>query len=186
MNNIKSGVSSNQIKLLSSIVLLLDQTVFSIVLMYALLDGGWFVVGILIGGLFSNKWYLALQDSHEYGVMENRFSRTGTLLRPECCLSGCRLILFPGYHQRSHIQDLCPLPVINNLLNHYHVSCWSWMWSNKYYYTTYPRIKVRSILGVRVFFHHICAKAVLIPAEEEKPDEEEQHWVRRCCCPRCS
>ena len=66
--------------------------------------------------------------------------------------------------------DLCP--VINSLSNHYHVSCWSWMWSNKYYYTTNLHIKVRSILGIQVFFHHICAKAALIPAEEEKPDEE--------------
>ena len=97
MNSIKSRVSSNQIKLLSSSVFILDETVFSIVLMHALLDGGWFVVGILIVGLFSNKLYLTLQDSHEYGVMENRVSRTGTLLRPEWCLSGCRfLLLFPG------------------------------------------------------------------------------------------
>ena len=41
-----------------------------IVLMHALLDGGWFVVGILIGGLFSNKLYLVLQDFYEYGVMK--------------------------------------------------------------------------------------------------------------------
>ena len=54
---------------------------FSIVLLiHAVIDGGWFVVGILIGGLFSNKLFLALQDSHEYGVLKNRFSRTGTLL----------------------------------------------------------------------------------------------------------
>ena len=39
---------------------------FPIVLLYALLDGGWFVVGILIGGLFSNKWYFGF----------TRFSRT--------------------------------------------------------------------------------------------------------------
>ena len=39
-----------------------------IILMYALLDGGWFVVGI---GLFSNKLYLALQDFHENEVMKN-------------------------------------------------------------------------------------------------------------------
>ena len=39
---------------------------------------------------------LALQDFHEHGVIGNRFSRTGTLLRPECCLSVCRLLLFPG------------------------------------------------------------------------------------------
>ena len=78
MNSIKSRVSSNQTKLLSSIVLLSNQTVFSIVLLHTLLNGGWFVVEILIGGLFSNELYLALQDSHEYGFMENRFSRTGT------------------------------------------------------------------------------------------------------------
>ena len=28
---------------------------FSIVLIHAVIDGGWFVVRILIGGLFSNK-----------------------------------------------------------------------------------------------------------------------------------
>ena len=65
-----------------------------------------------------------------------------------------------------------------------------------YYNTSYLRnrgdfIKVRSVIGVQVFFFHLRAEgreegatkgaigfqeAALIPTEEEKPNEEEQDW----------
>ena len=39
--------------------LILDQIVFLVVLIHAVIDGGWLVVGILISGLSSNKYYLS-------------------------------------------------------------------------------------------------------------------------------
>ena len=79
----------------------------------------------------------------------------------------------------------------------YQVFVTSWIMLNDLYYnTSYLRnrggfIKVRSIIGVQVFFLHLraegCAECAtkgaigfqevaLIPAEEENPDEEEQDW----------
>ena len=48
-------------------------------------------------------------------------------------------------------------------------------------------IKIRSIIGIQVFFFHLLAKsaakvvigfqeAALVPTEDENPDEEEQDW----------
>ena len=112
------------------------------------------------------------------------------MLRPECCLSGCHLLLFPGHHQLPHTQDLCPPPVINDRHMANHVNA-AQKWSNKYYYTCYLRnrgdfIKVRSVIRVQVFFHLLFAEGAAnaaigfqrtapIPAEEENPDEE-QDW----------
>ena len=64
---------------------------------------------------------------------------------------------------------------------------------NGYFHISYLHdiggiIKIRSIIGVRVFFFHLLAKsaakvvvkgfqeAALVPAEDENPDEEEQDW----------
>ena len=96
---------------------------------------------------------------------------------------------------RSHTQDLCPLPDINNS-SHYE-SCKSCLKcdlinTNTSYLSNRGRfIKVRSVIRVQVFFLHLraegCAEGVtegaigfqeaaLIPAEEENSDEEEQDW----------
>ena len=63
---------------------------------------------------------------------------------------------------------------------------------NEYFHINYLHdiggiIKIRSIIGVQVFFFHLLAKsaakvamgfqeATLVPAEKENPNEEEQDW----------
>ena len=110
------------------------------------------------------------------------------MLRPECCLGGCHLLLFPGHHQRPHTQDLCPPPVINDRHMANQVKA-----AQKYYYTCYlcnrgDFIKVRSVIMVQVFFHRLFAEGAAanaaigfqetapIPAEEGAEEDEEQYW----------
>ena len=42
-----------------------------VVLIHAVIDGGWLAVEILSSGLVSNKYSLPLQNFHEYGFTDN-------------------------------------------------------------------------------------------------------------------
>ena len=114
------------------------------------------------------------------------------MLRPECCLRACHLLLFPGHHQRPHTQDLCLPPVIINDRHMANLVKAAQKWSNNYYYTCYLHnrgdfIKVCSVIRAQVFFHRPFAEGAAnaaigfqetapIPAEEGAEKDEEQDW----------
>ena len=133
-----------------------------IVLIHAVIDGGWFVVGILIIGLLTSviNIFLSLQNFHEDCLIDNWLFRNGCYLSVGWVVATCSSSLACI---NALILGICVhhlFPMIPHMVNHVKVA---WRLSNEYYNTTYLRnrggfIKVCSVVRVQVFFLQLRAE----------------------------